>query len=605
MRFPPGFIDRVKHHFPISEIVGARVSLRRKGREFEALCPFHKEKSPSFTVNDEKGFYHCFGCGAHGDAIGFLRETEGLTYKEAIEKLAEQAGIPLPVFTPQEQARAAREATLYDVMEAAARWFTANLASPQAREAGGYLRERGLPAATQSFFRLGYAPPERDALKKALLLKNISEAQMLEAGLLVQPEQGTSYDKFRGRIMFPIADAQGRVIAFGGRTLAKDAGPKYLNSPETPLFKKGENLYNYHLARKTAHTAKRVIVAEGYMDVIALYQAGFQEAVAPLGTAVTASQLQLLWRLADEPLLCFDGDTAGQRAMNRAGELSLPLLKPGKSLNFAMLPKGEDPDTLIRSQGVDAMRQLLSRHWPLSKVLWEAHAEDLSTPEKKAATEHKLMALTAGIADATVRGYYRSYFKEQLWARAKTKGKAAGSPLRSAHLANASPARASLLRGQKQMLSLILHYPPLLEHGAVEEAFARTDMADKTLGPLHEGLLEAAHSLEAMTAETLLPFLSARGLSERAFAIMADESVGLPRQLAEWVEHKDDQAIFQIWKRVFSQFSLLSLRTEYAQAVGETARSEEARLRCAELQRAIAQIEYEISQAGFSDNSGN
>ncbi|MEQ8701402.1 MAG: DNA primase, partial [Bauldia litoralis] len=317
MNFTTQFLDELRNRLPVSDLVGRRVKLRKHGREHTGLCPFHNEKSPSFTVNDDKGFFHCFGCGAHGDVIGFAMQTEGLTFPEAVEKLAGMAGLQIPRETPEERARAQRARSLHDANEAAAKWFEKQLRGAQGREALDYLHRRGLSEATIASFRLGYAPDSRDGLKSALMSDGFEEAQLLEAGLLVKPEDGrASYDRFRGRVIFPINDRRGRPIAFGGRILG-DGKPKYLNTSDTPLFHKGRTLYALDRAREAMRETPEVIVTEGYMDVIALWQAGFKGAVAPLGTAVTETQIEELWRLAPEPIPCLDGDEAGRRAAAR------------------------------------------------------------------------------------------------------------------------------------------------------------------------------------------------------------------------------------------------------------------------------------------------
>lgn len=361
MAFPPGFLDELRSRLTLSEIVGRKVVLRRKsGAEYAGLCPFHNEKTPSFTVNDRKAFFHCFGCGEHGDAVGFIMKTENLAFPEAVEKLAREVGLAVPRATPAERERAERAATLHEVVEQAAHWFEKQLRLPVGRHGLDYLRGRGLDEATIDDFRLGFAPDSRDGLSGVLQRDGVPLDKLIEAGLVIQPDGGRpAYDRFRGRVMFPIADRRGRIIAFGGRVMGPGE-PKYLNSPETPLFHKGANLYCLDRARLAAAKEVPIIVAEGYMDVIALHGAGFTGAVAPLGTALTEGQLGELWKLADEPYLCFDGDNAGRRAAGRAAERAFPLLQAGKSLRFLSLPAGEDPDSLIRVRGVDAMKRALS-----------------------------------------------------------------------------------------------------------------------------------------------------------------------------------------------------------------------------------------------------
>src|SRR5258707_8175184 len=344
MRFTPQFLDELRARLPVSEVVGRRVKLKKAGREWKGLSPFQQEKSPSFTVNDQKGFYHDFSSGKHGDIISFLMETEGVGFTEAVERLASMAGMPLPAVTPDAARHEQRRKTLYDVMELAAKFFADTLASRNGAKARGYLGDRAFSPAVQLQFCIGYASSERFALKEHLGSQGIPVEDMVEAGLLVTGDDiPVPYDRFRDRVMFPIADLRGRVIAFGGRALEKDVSAKYLNSPETPLFHKGATLYNIAPARAAAHKGASVIAVEGYVDVIAMVNAGYEATVAPLGTALTTDQLSLLWRMTDEPTLCFDGDSAGHRAAYRAIDIALPLLKPGKSLKFASLPERQDP----------------------------------------------------------------------------------------------------------------------------------------------------------------------------------------------------------------------------------------------------------------------
>ena len=417
MRFTPQFLEELRARLPVSEVVGRRVKLKKAGREFKGLSPFQQEKSPSFTVNDQKGFYHDFSSGKHGDIISFLMETEGVGFTEAVERLASMAGMALPAATPDAARHEQRRKTLHDVMELAAKFFADTLASRNGAKARGYLGDRGITPATQLQFRLGYAPPDRFALKEHLGAQGISTEDMVEGGLLVAGEdKPVPFDRFRDRVMFPISDARGRVIAFGGRALEKDVPAKYLNSPETPLFHKGDNLYNLSTARQATHNGSPLIVVEGYVDVIAMVTAGFGGAVAPLGTALTENQLALLWKMADEPILCFDGDRAGQKAAYRAADLALPALLPGKSLRFALLPEGQDPDDLARSGGRGAIEEVISAARSLSDMLWSREIEggNFVTPERRAALEARIGELSNGIRDEVVRRYYRQDLAERL-----------------------------------------------------------------------------------------------------------------------------------------------------------------------------------------------
>jgi DNA primase len=417
MRFTPEFLEELRARLPVSEVVGTRVKLKRAGREWKGLSPFQQEKSPSFTVNDQKGFYHDFSSGKHGNIFDFVMETEGVSFPEAVERLASMAGVPLPVATPDAARREQRRRTLYDVMELAAKFFTDTLASRNGAKARGYLADRAILPQTQLQFRLGYAPPDRFALKEYLGGQGIPVEDMVEVGLLVTGENApVPFDRFRDRVMFPITDARGRVIAFGGRALEKDVPAKYLNSPETPLFHKGDNLYNLASARQAAHNGAQLIVVEGYVDVIAMVTSGFAGAVAPLGTALTENQLALLWKMADEPILCFDGDRAGQKAAYRAADIALPHLKPDKSLRFALLPEGQDPDDLARSGGRGAIEEVISVARPLADVLWSREIEggSFATPERRAGLEARIGELANSISDEVVRRYYRQDLAQRL-----------------------------------------------------------------------------------------------------------------------------------------------------------------------------------------------
>jgi DNA primase len=417
MRFTPQFLDELRARLPVSEVVGRRVKLRKAGREWKGLSPFNKEKTPSFFVNDQKAMWFDFSSGKNGNIFDFLMLTEGVSFPEAVERLANEAGVPLPVMTREAAEHEERRKTLHDVVELAAKFFEATLASRNGARGRGYLLDRGIHAATQLKFRLGFAPGEQYALKEHLGAAKISTEDMAEAGLVVTGEDiAVPYDRFRDRVMFPISDWRGRVIAFGGRALDKDVSAKYLNSPETPLFHKGATLYNMANARKAAHDGAKVIAVEGYIDVIAMVTAGYEATVAPLGTALTVDQLALMWRMADEPILCFDGDDAGRRAAFRALDLALPLLKPGKSIKFATLPDGQDPDDLARSGGREAIDDVLAASRPLAHVLWsrESEAGPFDTPERRAALEARIGEITGTIAEETVRRYYKQEFSDRL-----------------------------------------------------------------------------------------------------------------------------------------------------------------------------------------------
>jgi len=563
MRFPPQFLDELRARLPVSEVVGRRVKLRKTGREFVGLSPFNKEKSPSFTVNDQKGFYHDFSSGKHGDIFGFIMETEGVAFPEAVERLAQMAGVPMPKFSKEEEARDEKRKTLHEVMELAAKFFEATLAGRGGAKARGYLADRSLDSGTQLKFRLGYAPGERFALKEHLGGLGISVEDMVETGLLIAGDDiPVPYDRFRDRVMFPITDFRGRIIAFGGRALAADAPAKYLNSPETPLFHKGSNLYNGAVARQAIHDGAALIVVEGYVDVIAMVLAGYPASVAPLGTALTEDQLGLLWKMADEPILCFDGDKAGQRAAFRAVDMALPRLLPGKSLRFAMLPDGQDPDDLYRSGGREAIAEVLGGARPLGEMLWsrETEAASFDTPERRAAFEARVHEVVRSIGDESVRKYYAQDFSGRLralmappqaagrgerprggqygnqfggqfggqsrsgnfrdFSRGRDSFRGGGRPnfpqpmaLASSRL-SASPIvrghRTALPPREALILVAVIHHPWLLEHHA--EEFSELEFLNPDTDHLRRAVLDAATG-GGVDAEGLRAAIAARGLT--------------------------------------------------------------------------------------------
>jgi DNA primase len=594
MRFPPQFLDELRARLPVSDVVGRRVKLKKAGREWKGLSPFNRERTPSFFVNDQKGFYHDFSSGRHGDIFDFVKDTEGVTFPEAVERLAAMAGLAVPKMSEEAEAQEHRRRTLHDIIELAAKFFEATLAARAGARARGYLADRGLDPATQLKFRIGYAPAERFALKEHLGAHGISPEDMIEAGLLVAGDDiPLPYDRFRDRVMFPIADLSGRIIAFGGRALDKDAPAKYLNSPETTLFHKGATLYNGSAARAAAHQGAPVIAVEGYVDVIAMVTAGFAATVAPLGTALTENQLALLWKMADEPILCFDGDPAGQRAAFRAVDLALPRLKPGKSLVFASLPDGQDPDDLVRSGGKGAVADVLAGARPLAEMLWmrETAAGRFDTPERRAGLEARINAATLAIADEAVRKYYRQDLEARLrelfapparGARSGAmsgirsgampgamgrfpnrqpggfakRGGRGGAPLEGepANLAPLSPrlATSSIVRGSRSalparealILLALINHPWLLERHAEEVATLELQNPDADL--LRRAILDAAAVHAGEAPEDLRAAIAGRehgallARIERALTHPADwpaRAGAAPDDVAQWWAH--------------------------------------------------------------------
>jgi len=534
MRFGENFLEELKARVRPSDVVGRHVKLKRQGREFAGLSPFTNEKTPSFFVNDEKGFYHCFSSGKHGDAISFLMEVEGLSFPEAVEALATMAGMEMPKSDPQAEARAARNKETVSWMERAQEFFEKTLYRPDGEAARDYLKGRALSKTAAKAFGMGFAPDNFSALKDELIAQGARPEQLIEAGLLVEPEDRSRdpWDRFRDRIMFPIHDTRGRLVAFGGRAMKKDAKAKYLNSPETPIFQKSKLLYNYHRARKAfaeaGNTARGLIVAEGYMDVIALARAGFRHAVAPMGTALTEDQLDLLWRVGPEPILCFDGDQAGVRAAFRSIERALPMLRPGQSLRFALLPEGQDPDDLIRAAGPPAMQTVLDNSLPLVDMLWrrEAEREALNTPEAKAGLKSRLYQALDEIQNGDVKALYKTELLARFDAqfgwqanRAKSgrgrrgSGQGGGETKANKMTQIASAQKlASNERAEMTLMGAILEFPELLER--VDERLFELNFAHSACANLQRAVLEWWRQTKAVEKTHLITHIQAQGLEQ-------------------------------------------------------------------------------------------
>jgi DNA primase len=593
MAFSPSFLDEIRSRVSLVSVIGRRIKLVKKGREHSGLCPFHNEKTPSFTVNEDKGFYHCFGCGAHGDVITFEMQTHRLSFPDAVERLAAEAGIEVPIQAPEEREQAKRAASLYDVMEKACAFFEQALRGPHGRTALDYLQRRGLDDQTIGRFRLGFSPDSRTALKHSLKQVGLPEALAIEAGLLIAPDpvehhEREPFDRFRGRVMFPITDRRGRIIAFGGRILG-DGQPKYLNSPDTPLFHKGSILYGLAQAREPAAQAGTVIVCEGYMDVIALNRAGFANAVAPLGTALTEQQIELLWRMAGEPIICLDGDAAGQRAAAKAAERALPLLKPGLSLRFATVPSPEDPDSLIRTQGRQAMQQVLESASPLSDVLWrqELAAHPIDTPERRAALDHDLMEKVGLIADRSVQEQYRSYFRSRLWEtfraprqsqsafRPYVGGRPRGDPRRSKGPRSVDRGPDGRFRGaglpsapppvwqsqERMLLLLVIGHPALLEE--VAERLGNLGFSDSDLDKLRQEALKHLDSWGSLDSEDVQRHLRSCGFSQILDCLLEARAHD---QSAHFKPDAPVEAARALWEHVYKLYTGKELAVELRQA---------------------------------------
>jgi len=559
MSFTTQFLDEIRVRVPLADIVGKRVKLQRRGREWIGLCPFHNEKTPSFSVVEDKGFYHCFGCGAHGDVIGFVMRTESLSFPETVEKLAGEAGLALPVTSPEDRQQLEARGGLLKALEAACAWYEHQLRLGVGRPALDYLKGRGLTDDTIARFRLGYAPDANDALKSALLKQGFKESELLEAGLISQPEDGRpAYDFLRGRVIFPISDARGRIIAFGGRTLS-DGQPKYINSRESELFHKRRALYGLALAREASRKTGEVIVAEGYTDVIALHQAGFAGAVAPLGTALTENQIELLWKLAPEPILCFDGDTAGQRAAARAAERALPLLKPGYSLRFALLPAGEDPDSLLRVHGPVALREMLGRARPLVDIVWElaTAGKPTNTPERRALIRKELRDLVAQIAERSVQEAYFAEIESRFAAaydkrRPSRRGASVRGdrypPANIAGLRSDGNVGVLAMRQQQALLATIVNHPELVADFGEEIGTLR--LPSPELDRLRQEIIKLwSPDLDAPALQ--------RHLSEHGFAEVLSQLLSQDvYELASFAQAQaDSEAVRRGWAQLYELFN--------------------------------------------------
>jgi DNA primase len=508
VRYPPELLEEIRTRLPASAVVGRKVRLKKAGREWKGLSPFNAEKTPSFYVNDQKQFYHCFSSGKHGDIFTFLMETEGLSFPEAVERLAGEAGVPLPKQSSDNRETAERRKDLYEVMELACQFFERQLQAATGQAARDYLARRSISPATRTEFRIGFAPDDRGALSGYLRGRGVDDGQIHAAGLTVQPDDGRPpYDRFRARLIFPIQDGKGRVVAFGGRALAPDSQPKYLNSPETELFKKGEMIFNGHRAREAAFKTNSVIVVEGYLDAISVFQAGVKSVVATLGTAFTEDQIRALWRFAPEPVVCFDGDKAGRQAAFKAIDRILPALRTGNSFRFAFIPGGQDPDDLIREAGVERFKHVVDEALPLWDVIWSREVEgiDFSTPDQQASLEKRMAELFGQIADKRLKRWYelraRIHLSDLFWRSRQDKrsrfgpthgtGRTDTALIRSTELLAGIPTRQVGL--ERIFLGLCVECPDLAEkaHEQILRLRMRGSHSDDGQPITHQRFVEA------------------------------------------------------------------------------------------------------------------
>ena len=565
------FCDELRARISIVDVISSKVKLVRKGREYQACCPFHNEKTPSFTVNEAKGFYHCFGCGAHGDIIKFEMEANNLPFIEAVEKLAAKAGMQLPKLTHEHKEEAEKKASLYDIMEMAVKFYEKNLRLREGQKALEYLYHRGFNDEIITKFRLGYAPAN-NGLLALLRSKGISEADMSDLGLVSLAEKNTSkrtFDFFRDRVIIPIFDKRGRPIAFGGRIMG-DGQPKYLNSPETPIFNKRRVLYNMNNARDKAYAARNLIVCEGYMDVIALDKYGFGYAVAPLGTALTEDQIEEAWKVCEEPVLCFDGDNAGIRAAVRSVDRGLPILKPGYSLRYAFLPDKMDPDEFLKAKGSDEFLKILSETMPLKDLLWRKNIEGraVDTPEQKALIEKNIREEVAKIQNETIRGYYVQEMQDKIYHEL---GRGSRTPKKNNNFNKKQDVR--VLPKPKTnindnvgrfIVSGLLFYPPLI--GEYEERLSALEIRNADMRRLLDCMIEAYRENEQLDFASMYALLKDKGLSKEMAALW---------ELAVFKQQKPE--IYKIRADIDTKIleeQLLQLETEIKECLSQIEASE-------------------------------
>ncbi len=603
MSIPPRFLDELRNRLNLSDIIGRRIKVTRAGREFKACCPFHHEKTPSFTINDDKQFYHCFGCGAHGDVIGFTMQHDNLSFIDALEVLSAEAGLQMPKPDPIAAQKAEKARGLHELMDEATNWMQSQI--KENPEVLDYLEGRGMTEEIRAGFRIGYAPEDGQALRKALKSKGFTDAQMLEAGILkASTKGGEPYVFFRDRVMFPVTDRRGRVVAYGGRILPEHIRPqtnpnfkppKYINSADTPLFDKGRMLYGEAMARQAVVAGHTLIVTEGYMDVIACHKYGFKGAVAPMGTALTDDQIQSLWQIMGEgdkvPILCFDGDNAGRRAASRACENIMPLLKAGKTVRFAFLPEGEDPDSLLRSAGAIGFKKFLSGALSLFDFLWASHTagRTFETPESRAGLTKTLNNEIAKIAEADIQRHYKELIRTRISenfftpyrgdasrsATPATRKKAQGMRLRS-------PLQGKTILSEKVLLATLINNPWL--YGDLEEQFGSFALSHEPWRILRQNVIAALESNPDLDFEALRSILTSQGLEQEMDDIL-NESVYVHASFARCVREIDARSPDQksAWLKIYEALRGQGAENErkqiWKQAFESANEEEEARLK--------------------------
>ena len=589
MQFPPHIYDLIRDYAKLSQVIGKTISLKPKGREFLGLCPFHHEKTPSFTVNDDKKFYHCFGCGEHGDVIKFTSYITGLSFVQTIKHLAQEYNIELPSLGSGNNDNNQYDKH-YALLEEVCSWFEAQLKLAKNQNFLKYLLERGLSKEVISTFRLGCVANDANSLKHYLLNKNYSIDLLLEAGLIIKSKQNQDYyDRFRNRIMFPISNYKGQVIAFGGRTLA-DIQPKYLNSPETILFKKSHNLYGEHLAKSSIITKKNLLVVEGYMDVIAMHSAGFTETVACLGTAINENHIDNLWRLNAEPHLCLDGDSAGIRASYKLALGCLTKLKIGYSFKFIKLPNKLDPDEFIKINGNMAMIDLIKNASNLSNYIWDFEYSELPnnpSPDQIAVIEKKLMDLTDQITNPSLKNNYRKFFSQKLWENVKKSAKLFTAQKKEDISRLSGLADLSYLeRIEHTLIALILNYPHMLDNHAIEEEFTLCEFSDYKLDELRTTILEIYHN-EKHDLNNITDLIDR---NQHISNISYYANIGLTYIIKEVNNHNPEI----LWSHSLNKHRLMIIEDEYKFLLNQL--TEETMNKAYELKKQLTKIQQDIEK---------
>lgn len=607
MALPPQFLDELRARTPLPAVIGRRVRLARSGRQWKGCCPFHGEKTPSFYVYDDH--YHCFGCGKHGDAITFVMESQGASFPEAVQQLAAEAGMQVPKPSPEVAEAEQQRMDLAAVLDAAASSYQRRLLLPEGKGARDYLINRGLTEETIRRYGLGWSGEGRGAIAADLARDGVTTDQLVDSGLMRRDDEtGRVYDLFFNRVMFPIRDRRGRTISFGGRIMG-DGQPKYVNGPETALFSKRRTLYGLDLARESVRRGGILLVVEGYMDVIALGQAGFDGAVAPLGTALTEEQLAELWRLSPAPVLCFDGDAAGARAAARAAELALPMLAPERSLRLIALPSGEDPDSLVRSRGAPGFQAIVDGARPLAECLYDLLREGMgdTTPEQRAAFRTRLEEAAKRIPDRALAGEYRSVLLDRFFASRRRDRRGPGSANRPAQDRSMFNRPASLRTGARppantiaiaaervRILTAILLRHPRLFHD-VEHAYGGLEL-DPPLAQLRDAITEWAIHAEVLDSQALMDHLSQLGLHIEVERTLAGMPIPLPACASSSAMPAEAE---EGWWHIFGFLNVDRLREEV-----DLARQEMARGLTGETQRRLERLKDALNKVSAGEPDG-